>query len=257
MTNSAVPGLTSDGLLKNIRDGLYDKDLKTSSAVVISIGGNDILHLLYGCLGIDFRNQTAESSEPTDTKSFSTTLKNIADNIKNLSADADKALKNFDKTLPEIVSEIHKRSGGQIVIQTLYNPMENFTVLEPLQKLSTEKIGLLNEKIKKYSEKDGQENYIVTDVAENFKGKAEQLTNINRIDIHPNADGHWAIADCIDETIRTKTYYYTETVEIPEETKTEKSITPYIIIGVSVLAVIVAVSLTFIIKHKKRERTKL
>jgi lysophospholipase L1-like esterase len=46
--NSAVVGDTSQQLLDRINSGEFDADLADSDAVIISIGGNDILGLFFG-----------------------------------------------------------------------------------------------------------------------------------------------------------------------------------------------------------------
>ena len=54
--------------------------------------------------------------------------------------------------------------------------------------------------------------YKIIDVAADFKGNAQTLTRIDEIDIHPNENGHKAIAEAVDEVLTAETYTYTTQV---------------------------------------------
>ncbi|HBI51318.1 MAG TPA: hypothetical protein DDX72_00880, partial [Ruminococcaceae bacterium] len=50
MVNKAVSGATSSELLESIKSGELDEALADSDAVVVSIGGNDLLSVLFGII---------------------------------------------------------------------------------------------------------------------------------------------------------------------------------------------------------------
>lgn len=205
MINKSVSGYTSDDLIKQIESGELDSDLKDSDAVVVSIGGNDLLGImleLLGSLGI------------SDSGSFDTGSLDIfgaAASFLTMDGDVNKALEKFDKNIKTISAELLKRTEGTVYIQTLYDPLEYFEKFKMVTEFSDEKIGKLNSIISG----NAASGYTVIDVAADFKGKAGTLTNIGSFDIHPNAEGHEVIANDVDKAFRETefTYMTTETGE--------------------------------------------
>lgn len=244
--NLAQNGLTSAKMLKNLNDGLYDKVLADADAVVVSIGGNDMLGVLFDLL--DSEN------------SFGDVVKQIV----TLGSELDKSLEPFPENLSSITEEIHSRTHKEsckLFIQTLYNPFEDYAI-SALDELSSEKIAKLNETIFEKSE-DG-ENYIVADVAAAFEGRNAELTNISSIDIHPNADGHALIAKTLEPLIEEQTYTYydykaeeaykLECEQRRQEENERKMTAVYIGIAAAVLIAVFSV-ISIVITNKKR-RTK-
>ncbi len=205
MINKSVSGYTSDDLIKQIESGELDSDLKDSDAVVVSIGGNDLLGImleLLGSLGI------------SDSGSFDTGSLDIfgaAASFLTMDGDVNKALEKFDENIKTISAELLKRTEGTVYIQTLYDPLEYFERFKMVTEFSDEKIGKLNSIISG----NAASGYTVIDVAADFKGKAGTLTNIGSFDIHPNAEGHEVIANDVDKAFRETgfTYMTTETGE--------------------------------------------
>ncbi len=205
MINKSVSGYTSDDLIKQIESGELDSDLKDSDAVVVSIGGNDLLGImleLLGSLGI------------SDSGSFDTGSLDIfgaAASFLTMDGDVNKALEKFDENIKTISAELLKRTEGTVYIQTLYDPLEYFEKFKMVTEFSDEKIGKLNSIISG----NAASGYTVIDVAADFKGKAGTLTNIGSFDIHPNAEGHEVIANDVDKAFRETefTYMTTETGE--------------------------------------------
>ena len=205
MINKSVSGYTSDDLIKQIESGELDSDLKDSDAVVVSIGGNDLLGImleLLGSLGI------------SDSGSFDTGSLDIfgaAASFLTMDGDVNKALEKFDENIKIISAELLKRTEGTVYIQTLYDPLEYFEKFKMVTEFSDEKIGKLNSIISG----NAASGYTVIDVAADFKGKAGTLTNIGSFDIHPNAEGHEVIANDVDKALRETgfTYMTTETGE--------------------------------------------
>ena len=188
--NLAKDGLTSKGLLKKLKDGEMDEYLAEADAVVISIGGNDLLGPLEGLIEKDIG------------------LGETLDRVLSLEDTLDEHLDTYKQNLPAIVDEIYDRTKKEdftLFIQTLYNPLEDFA-LTPIANMSKDKIGDLNRIIT--AESDNDTRFRVIDVATPFVGRAEELTNIKSYDIHPNSDGHALIAKTAREVIEKETFTY-------------------------------------------------
>lgn len=233
--NRAVSGDTSSQLLGHIQSGELDDALKDSDAVVVSIGGNDILEI--------FLDTLMNTFDKDDLKNGDINLFTAATAIQKMSKEMDTALDGFEVNLSDIMSQLKSRTDGKIFLQTLYNPFEDFDYIPLIPSLAKEKIGRLNGIIGDYSETDG---YEVADVASSFEGKAEEITNIDKFDIHPNAQGHEIIADVVEDALRTETYSYTVYEEVPEASGSMTYV-GFIVIGVTVAIVIVRV----VLKHRR------
>lgn len=198
--NMAKDGLTSSGLLKKLRDGEMDECLSDADAAIVSIGGNDLLGPLEGVIEKDIG------------------LGETLDRLISLESKLDEHLDGFEENLPEIVDEIQSRAKNEdftLFIQTLYDPLQEFA-LTPISNLSAEKIGDLNRIIMTDSENGSR--YKVINVSDQFVGRAEELTNIKRYDIHPNSDGHALIASTVRDTVEKETFtYYDKEAEMQYE----------------------------------------
>lgn len=211
MVNKAVSGYTSDDLIKQIQSGALDSDLKDTDAVVVSIGGNDLLGIMLDLL----KSLGFSDSGSFDTGSLD--LFSAAASFLSMDGDVNKALEKFDGNIKIISEELLKRTGGTVYIQTLYDPLEYFDKFKMVTEFSDEKIGKLNSIISGNS----SSGYTVIDVAADFKGKSGTLTNIGSFDIHPNAEGHEVIAEDVDTAFRATGFTYT-TSEVGEKQLTEQ-----------------------------------
>lgn len=199
MVNKAVSGATSEDLISQIQSGQLDSDLADCDAVVVSIGGNDLLGILLEAL----KNMGISENGSFDSQNFD--FFGAASLLINMNSDIEKALKQFDVNIKTISGELSKRTEGKIFIQTLYDPLEYYSSFERVTDFSGDKIGRLNEMIRENS----ADSYQVIDVAADFKGKAGTLTNIASFDIHPNAEGHERIAKDVDAAFRAAGFTYT------------------------------------------------
>lgn len=206
MVNKAVSGATSQEFIDLIRSGELDKDLRESDAIVISIGGNDLLGIMLNLL------DKLGVSESGDVNTGGMNLLAAASAFLSMDGDVNKALDGFDANLKIISEELNQRTDGTIYIQTLYDPLEYFTNFSMVTDFSLEKIGRFNSIIKE----NASEGYTVIDVAADFKGKAGTLTNISNFDIHPNKEGHELIAEDVDKAFRATGFTYT-TTEVGEK----------------------------------------
>ena len=206
MINKAVSGATSQDLIDLLKSGKLDSDLKDSDAVVVSIGGNDLLGIMLGLL---------DKLGVGESGSFDSGGLNIlaaASAFLSMDSDVNAALDGFDANIKVISDELSKRTDGTVYIQTLYDPLEYFTNFSMVTDFSSEKIGRFNDIIKS----NAADSYTVIDVAADFKGKAGSLTNISNFDIHPNQEGHELIAQEVDSAFRETGFTYT-TIEYGEK----------------------------------------
>lgn len=200
MVNKAVSGATSADFLELLKSGELDSDLKTSDAIVISIGGNDLLGILF-----DFLRSLGFSEESGEFNTSEMNIFSAAAAFLTMDSDMNNALTGFETNLKEIADILNEKTNGEIYIQTLYDPLEYFADFKKVTEFSEEKIGRFNSIIKENS----QGKYSVLDVAAEFKGKAGELTTISKFDIHPNPQGHEKISEIIDRTFRAKGFTYT------------------------------------------------
>lgn len=220
--NAAVSGDTSSQLLEKLKSGELDKHIFGSDVVVISIGGNDIMQP-----ALEFLSQDLQITNQQDLESYDTSkLANpsIIAMLNNRIEAINQNLDAFSVNLSQIISDIKSKTSGTIIIQTVYNPLDSTKEYEVISKLIGEKLSKLNNIISDNSKyENGQVNYLVCDVFSAFKGKSKQYTNIDKYDIHPNAEGHKVISELVDELIKQKKYSYEELVEVKDTPKAKLS----------------------------------
>lgn len=204
MKNSAIDGQTSGELLSGLNNGVYDEDLRNSDAVIISIGGNDLLTVLWDFVSDNFNINFNDSY--TENQENNLNFTQIIQSITSLGSKIDSNLKSFDSNLAQIAKYIKNKSNGILIIQTLYNPFDQLGQ-EQIKEFIADKIKALNSSIEAHKN-DSEANYIVADVYSEFYGKGNELTRISNMDIHPNQQGHKVIAQCVDKTIGTEKYTY-------------------------------------------------
>ncbi|MBO4493587.1 MAG: SGNH/GDSL hydrolase family protein [Ruminococcus sp.] len=234
MVNRAVSGYTSFDLIEQISSGELDSDLSSCDAVVISIGGNDLLDIMLELM----KNMGITEKGSFESDSFD--LFSAAGSLFNIRGDIDSALERFEENMRTIAEELLKRTEGTIYIQTLYDPLEYFSRFSIVTDFSAEKIGRLNRIISENS----SIGYKVIDVAADFKGKAGELTNISSYDIHPNAKGHEIIAGDVDAAFRATGFSYVTTEYGDERLTAEgKKTVSRGIAGASVIALLVLIGI--------------
>lgn len=203
MQNFAVSGATSADLIELLNSGKLDSALAETDAVVVSIGGNDLLGNIYpiiSSLGITPENQTINIDD-IDILSLLGQIATLEENVQD-------SLTEFEANLKEIMVILNEKSEGDIYIQTLYNPLETFTDISLVTDFSESTLTEFNRIINDNS----VNGYKVIDVAADFVGKCEELTRIGEIDIHPNEAGHKVIAEAVDKALTSDTYTYTTQV---------------------------------------------
>lgn len=228
MQNFAVSGATSADLMELLNSGKLDSALAETDAVVVSIGGNDLLENIYpiiSSLGITVENKEIDLS---NIDVFS-----LIGQITTLEEDVSNSLAEFEVNLKEITSVLDVKTEGDVYIQTLYNPFENFTDISIVKEFTQTTIVQFNDIIKNNT----ADKYKIIDIAADFEGKCNDLTRIGEIDIHPNEAGHKVIADAVDEALTAETYIYTTQIY----SEPHLTLTAIILIAGGILAMLIVV----------------
>ncbi len=205
MINLAVSGDTSSQLWQKVGNGNFDTNLLASDVVVVSIGGNDIMEPI-----LEFIYNDLKMTNKDQFKTFDTSKLNSSEIMPKLNATMEKVTANvatFKSNLAKTIQTLHKKTEGTLIIQTVYNPLDSNPSYATFSAMIGAKINDVNSIIK---ENAADNNYLVCDVAEAFKNKSTQYTNITDFDIHPNAEGHKVIADLVDQLVKQKKYKYEE-----------------------------------------------
>lgn len=244
--NKAVSGDTTDDLLGDLESGSLDEALAGSDAVVISIGGNDLLNVfqrLFETLGYN--------KELGRVKLSDADLLAAAAGIFDLNDDIDEALKGFEKNLDRIITKIDEKTDAEIFVQELYNPFEYFSKIGIIVDYTQKKVNEFNRIVNGSSGREGVHRYNVIGVSSAFEGRCGDLTNISLYDIHPNAAGHAVLAEKVNEEITRHTYTYTKQVEVTDEDAVR---TLVIICVAGGTALIAAMVLVIVLVRKKIKR---
>ena len=217
--NFAVDGRTTGELLTALEDEDISAALSGADTVIISIGGNDFLQPMISAI-IDAVTENEELSElisgmadgftpgeVPDEGSFSgfmgengfdmsfmtDLMKTVIDAAK--AVDVPAVISNIDEIL-SLVSD--SAPDAQVVILTVYDPFEGVSGMEIMDVVAREKLSELNKGIIETAAVYGAQ---VADASAAFKGQAADLTNIGRMDIHPNKDGHALIFSLLKEIV--------------------------------------------------------
>jgi len=166
-SNLAINGATSGDLAELLEAPAAIATVSSHSAIVISIGGNDVLRnavpLLFGGVRSQERLETVIAR-------FSENIEIIFTMIKNANPNA------------------------RVFIQTVYNPFSGVDRLEYFNDTADAAMIELNNVI---SESAAQYGYTVVDIYDAFYENARAYTNIMFLDIHPNSAGHALIFEML------------------------------------------------------------
>lgn len=189
--NFAVDGRTSRQLLDALENpgGMLAAAVYDADVIVISIGGNDFLQPMLSELKkaalTDYRLMEAilgGSFKPGMLGDYSQRILNSALEAAK-QTDIEQTAENIQKCAEKILSV---NPDCRIVLMTVYDPFSGNVFLKAASDVARERLPLLNDRIKALA----GGNIGVIDVYEAFKDGADEFTNINRFDIHPNAEGH-------------------------------------------------------------------
>lgn len=178
LKNDAVSGYDSSDLLNQLSDSQADADIKNADMIILSIGGNDILH-------------NREEIISTIKEAYLHGGEYFPERINEIYTD-------FETNLREILTRINGvNPKAAVIIQTLYNPAlkqgYKIAVIDA-SKLIDKYIVRLNESI--ISVSSGYENVVVFDVADEMNKDADNFYNLKTdFDIHPTKKGHFTLSE--------------------------------------------------------------
>lgn len=199
--NFAVDGRTSAQLLYSLNEPNEELAAALSKAdtVVISIGGNDFLkpmlsavksaalgdvELLEAIIGGEFKTEMLSGWSNRILLAALDAAREV---------DVNAVAENIEKCAAA-VRELNP--NAEVIVLTVYDPFSGNVLLSAASDIAYEKLHELNGGI------SGIDGITVADVYSAFDGKAGELTNINKLDIHPNAEGHFKIYELLRERIR-------------------------------------------------------
>jgi Bacterial surface proteins containing Ig-like domains len=190
--NLAADGATSSDVLSEVQN--HTKEIAAADTILLTAGGNDFLNVLFSniktALGLssdatDGQIQQALSSDSNAAALIAARLQKTGVQAQFASAET-----GFAKNLSSIVTAIKTaNSNAKLYIQTIYNPFDAVPGYESLSSIVETVLSTINAAIRN----GASGNYTVIDTYTAFQGKALLLTNIAKLDIHPNEAGHEAI----------------------------------------------------------------
>ncbi|MGN0630160.1 MAG: GDSL-type esterase/lipase family protein [Ruminococcus sp.] len=217
LVNFAQDGLTSEGLLAQLADPAVQSELASADAVLITIGGNDIM-------GPALNNDYITASEYSTMSELIAAMKaqNESDSFfmvrmqKHLNSVMPPAIAACGANVQQINAQISAITSAPVVIQTVYNPMDLADDDTPLA--SSGSMNVLSANVNGFLEgKPDNTTYpqetsvnaiirglagaAVADIYNVFAGHSYFYTHINNVDVHPNSKGHLAMAETVIELL--------------------------------------------------------
>lgn len=200
--NDAHSGATTSDLINTIKSENIQNHLYYSDTILISIGGNDLLAVLWSALSTD------DEAISGDGSGMNLDPAKIMEIITGLSGNIDEAINNFEtdfNTAIDLLRELNPEA--LVIVNTIYDPFQGQDTFQPFDNIASDALQRINTIIKdNASDEDGNVRYTVSDVAQSFDGQAQELTNIASYDIHPSEQGHEAIATLLDTEITSHTF---------------------------------------------------
>lgn len=176
--NNAVSGYDSNDLLKQLKSGRYSKDIDNANIVILSIGGNDILHQK------DLMLETIKNAYLHGGEYFTDELNQI--------------YAEFENNLRDSINLIKTRNpNASVIIQTIYNPAIKqgyYVSVINVGKLADKYIQKLNDSI--LSVCTGVNNVYIFDIVDKMNDDENNFYNLEKdFDIHPTVTGHKTLSD--------------------------------------------------------------
>ena len=178
LKNDAVSGYDSGDLVSLLSDGKVNEDIKSADMIIISVGGNDILHKKEEVISV-IKEAFLHGGDY-------------------FPAEINEIYASFETNLSAVFSYIHGiNPNAAVIIQTLYNPAlkqgYKISVIDA-SKLIDKYIVRLNESIISVS---SDFSYVtVFDVADEMNKDADNFYNLKTdFDIHPTKKGHLTLSE--------------------------------------------------------------
>lgn len=174
LSNFGENGMRSEELLdaltnpENERYASYRATVRYADYVTLSIGSNDLLHLIK----VDF---------------------DMEETVRREEANFRKACQDFSVNFVQIIEELHAiNPKAKIYANNIYNPAKRIKSLESVYDVAEYYIVLLNRAF------FASEKYKLADVKKTFDKQEKSMINVSikgrEIDPHPSKEGHTLIA---------------------------------------------------------------
>ena len=201
--NAAVNGDASAELLSLLPT--IQKEVREADLIVVTIGGNDMLDIIWGIAGAVEWNEEKLIAALNDPEGTSKLLEMITMDV------VSNAIIKYSVNLSAVVGYIRSNNqNARVLFLAQYDPASGLE-LGALGQITASAIKLLNTQMRESVVAGGCE-YV--DVYTPFVGKGAEWTNMLSADIHPNQLGHDKIFEIITE-------YLDKTEDDMENTPTE------------------------------------
>ena len=231
VTNKAVNGNTVAGIAAQLQtSAIHTQTIAAADVITITIGGNDIMALLYANIAELYNAENHSGIDVTDVSTILSGLNQsnlaqhypllrIADQLLDKenthyfinSQEFTNALTTYQQMLVGITSSLkHVNPNVEIIVATQYNPYAQFadhTLFHSFYEGMEDGVSKLNETIIAGADAGG---YTIADVKTRFQdahAKTNDLCNADpdiasiNLDFHPNADGHIVLAEVFKAAI--------------------------------------------------------
>ena len=218
LVNYAQDGFTSTDLVNQLSDDAVQADIASADVVLVTIGGNDILHLVLNNEYLDATQYSTmyELIAAMKTESGAPDWTVLLPLQQYLNNAMPAAISQYRSNVALIAEQLKSLTDGRIVFQTVYNPMDCDADDTPLASsgsmeiLTTNVTGYLEGKQDNTVFPLGQcvngairdlQDVIVVDTYQTFLDHGVYYTNINDVDVHPNNRGHLVIAESVIQAL--------------------------------------------------------
>lgn len=231
VTNKAVNGNTVAGIAAQLQtSAIHTQTIAAADVITITIGGNDMMALLYAKTAEQYNAEHHSGIDVTDVSTILSGLNQsnlaqhypllrIADQLLDKenthyfinSQEFTNALTTYQQMLVGITSSLkHVNPNVEIIVATQYNPYAEFadhTLFHSFYEGMEDGVSKLNETIIAGADAGG---YTIADVKTRFQdahAKTNDLCNADpdiasiNLDFHPNADGHIVLAEVFKAAI--------------------------------------------------------
>jgi len=219
--NRAVNGDASDDL-PSVR-----KQAAKSDLIVVSIGGNDLLHILPKFAasltgkGISGIVDAANAILAMDKNVLADKLKRPETTLPILTAVAE-----YSVNLGKIITTLHEYNpDARVIFLAQYNPMAGVAEAGAFGTFAGTVIDSLNAALRSAVAASGY-GYEVADIPSVINVNAEGYTNISSLDIHPNGEGHELMGKYMAEFVAAAPVPVTPVTSEESEPVTEPTTEP-------------------------------
>lgn len=166
------PGWTSEQLDSALQAGTDNKELRQAALVTVYVGGNDLLKPVYNEIKSLSVNELLGSKPITLSAA--------------VQAQLSTNLKQFNATLPQIITDIRAVTQAPIVVYNLYNPVANalslYTVTDTYVRAANQTVAQVAR----------QQHCVLADAYDAFEN--HQLQYVLPLDVHPTVQGQAVLA---------------------------------------------------------------